>query len=42
MITQNEEPNLGNNIIRVNMSYSIADQSALVDNVDITLNNPET
>ena len=42
MITQNEEPNLGNNRIRVNMSYSIADQSALVDNVDITLNNPET
>ena len=42
MITQNEEPNLGNNRISVNMSYSIADQSALVDNVDITLNNPET
>ena len=41
MITQNEEPNLGNNKIRINMTYSIADQSALADNVDITLNNPE-
>ena len=41
MITQNEEPNLGDNKIRINMTYSIADQSALSDNVDITLNNPE-
>ena len=41
MITQNEEPNLGDNKIRINMTYSIADQSALADNVDITLNNPE-
>ena len=42
MITQEEEPNLGNNRIRINMAYVIADQSALADNVDITLNNPET
>ena len=42
MITQEEEPNLGNNKIRINMAYVIADQSALADNVDITLNNPET
>ena len=40
MITQEEEPRLGNNKIRVNMAYAISDQSALVDNVDITLNNP--
>tara|TARA_R110002020_G_scaffold460860_1_gene679536 strand:- start:116 stop:649 length:534 start_codon:yes stop_codon:yes gene_type:complete len=42
MVTQIEEPNLGNNKIRINMAYVIADQSALADNVDITLNNPET
>ena len=42
MITQEEEPLLGNNKIRVSMSYAISDQSALVDNVDITLNNPES
>ena len=41
MITQEEEPVLGNNKIKINMTYSIADQSALLDNVDITLNNPE-
>jgi len=42
MVTQEEEPILGNNKIRINMSYAISDQSALVDNVDITLNNPES
>ena len=42
MITQKEEPRLGNNKIRISMSYAISDQSALVDNVDITLNNPES
>ena len=42
MITQEEEPRLGNNKIRVNMSYVISDQNALADNVDITLNNPES
>ena len=42
MITQEEEPLLGNNKIRISMSYAISDQSALVDNVDITLNNPES
>ena len=42
MVTQEEEPALGNNKIRVNMAYTISDQSALVDNVDITLNNPES
>ena len=42
MITQIEEPRLGNNKIRINMSYAISAQSALVDNVDVTLNNPES
>ena len=42
MVTQEEEPILCNNKIRINMSYAISDQSALVDNVDITLNNPES
>ena len=41
MITQKEEPRLGNNKIRINMAYALSDQSALVDNIDITLNNPE-
>ena len=41
MITQGEEPLLGNNKIRINMTYAIADQTALADNVDITLNNPQ-
>ena len=41
MVTQEEEPTLGNNRIRINMAYAIADQTALADNVDITLNNPE-
>jgi len=42
MITQEEEPILGNNKIRINMTYVIKDQQALVDNVNITLNNPES
>ena len=42
MITQEEEPRLGNNKIRINMSYAISDQSALVDNINLTLNNPES
>ena len=42
MITQAEEPRLGNNKIRINMSYALSDQSALVDNIDVTLNNPES
>ena len=42
MITQKEEPRLGNNKIRINMSYALSDQSALVDNIDVTLNNPES
>ena len=41
MVTQEQEPTLGNNKIRINMAYAIADQTALADNVDITLNNPE-
>ena len=41
MITQGEEPLLGNNKIRINMTYAIADQTALADNVDITLINPQ-
>ena len=42
MITQEEEPALGSNKIRISMSYAISDQSALADNVNITLNNPES
>ena len=42
MITQDEEPTLGNNKIRISMSYAISDQSALVDNINLTLNNPES
>ena len=42
MITQEEEPRLGNNKIRINMSYAISDQNALVDNINLTLNNPES
>ena len=41
MITQDEEPALGNNKLRINMSYAIADQQALVDNVNLTVNNTE-
>ena len=41
MITQDEEPVLGNNKIKINMSYAIADQQALADNVNITVNNTE-
>jgi hypothetical protein len=42
MVTQEEEPILGNNKIRISMSYAISDQSALVDNINLTLNNPES
>ena len=42
MITQEEEPRLGNDKIRISMSYAISDQSALVDSINITLNNPES
>ena len=42
MITQDEEPNLGNNRIRINMTYVITDQQAMVDNINLTLNNPES
>ena len=42
MITQEEEPTLGNNKIRISMSYAISDQSALADNINLTLNNPES
>ena len=42
MITQEEEPNLGNNRIRINMTYVITDQQAMVDNINLTLNNPES
>ena len=40
MTTQDEEPELGNNKIRISMDYSISDQSALVDTINIGLNNP--
>ena len=42
MITQEEEPTLGNNKIRISVFYAISDQSALVDNINLTLNNPES
>ena len=42
MITQEEEPSLGNDKIRISMSYAISAQSALVDSINITLNNPES
>ena len=42
MITQEEEPILGNNKIRVNMTNVITDQQAMVDNINLTLNNPES
>ena len=41
MITQEEEPTLGNNKIRISMTYAISDQSALADTINLTLNNPE-
>ena len=41
MITQEEEPILGNNKIRISMTYAISDQSALADTINLTLNNPE-
>ena len=42
MITQDEEPTLGNNKIRISMTYAISDQSALSDTINLTLNNPES
>ena len=36
------ESALGNNKIRVNMTYVITDQQAMVDNINLTLNNPES
>ena len=42
MITQEEEPILGNNKIRISMTYAISDQSALSDTINLTLNNPES
>ena len=41
MITQEQQPNLGNNKIRISMSYTLNDQSALVDNINLNINNPE-
>ena len=41
VITQEQEPSLGDNKIRVSMGYTLVDQSALVDNVTVTINNPE-
>ena len=42
MVTQEEEPILGNNKIRISMTYAISDQSALSDTINLTLNNPES
>ena len=41
MITQEEEPNLGNNKIRLQMQYAMVDQLALSDTINITVNNTE-
>ena len=41
MITQEEEPNLGNNKIRIRMQYAMVDQLALSDTINITVNNTE-
>ena len=40
LITQDEEPELGNNKVRISMDYAIADQGALVDTINIGVNNP--
>ena len=40
MITQDEEPELGNNKVRISMDYTITDQSAIVDTINIGVNNP--
>mgnify|MGYP003663270327 FL=1 len=42
MVTQEDEPILGNNRVRINMTYVITDQQAMVDNINLTLNNPES
>ena len=39
MVTQAEEPGLGNNKIRIRIQYMLVDQSALSDTVNITINN---
>lgn len=41
MVTQDEEPLLGNNKIRIKMQYKVVDQIALSDTVNITVNNTE-
>ena len=41
MITQEEEPELGNNKIRLQMQYAMVDQLALSDTINITVNNTE-
>ena len=41
VITQEQEPALGDNSIRVSMSYTLTDQSALADSVTVTINNVE-
>ena len=41
MVTQDEEPLLGDNKIRIKMQYKVVDQIALSDTVNITVNNTE-
>ena len=41
IITQEQEPVLGDNKIRVSMGYTLVDQNALTDSVTVTINNPE-
>ena len=40
MITQDEEPELGNNKIRISMDYTITNQNAIFDTINIGVNNP--
>ena len=41
MITQEQQPNLGDNKIRISMRYTLVDQNALVDSINLNINNPE-
>ena len=41
MITQDEEPELGNNKVRISMDYTLSEQTAIVDTINIGVNNPQ-
>ena len=40
MITQDDEPELGNNKVRISMDYTITNQNAIFDTINIGVNNP--